>query len=222
MKKKRKVSFKKVLQEETERKEKKEEKREPEKIEVEKKVEVKREEAESRKAEIKPQEKKIIEEPAKKGRPEIFEVVIFPLSSELYAVPVDVVEEIVNFRELIFVPNLPSYVAGLMELRNFIIPIIDLMEKFGFERKVKREESSILIINIKGNPIGFLVERISSIEKFRSDEILELPPVFSEDEKRYLEGLLRKEEKLIVLLNPDGLLTREELASLQELKKERI
>jgi purine-binding chemotaxis protein CheW len=128
------------------------------------------------------------------------EMLSFRLGGEEYAVPVADVREVLKIIQLTTVPNTPGYVLGVMSLRGTMLPIIDLCRRFGLPAGVQDEKSRIVVVSSADEEVGLLVDRVTGVFSILPDEIKPAPENI-EQGAEFLRGIVRKEERLYILLD---------------------
>ena len=165
-----------------------------------------------------PEIRKIERPVSEEKKQENFEYMVFKVDKEMYGVKIDYVKEIVNKTELLTVPNLPPFVIGLLEMRKGMIPVINIRERFKLGKG--EEGNSIIITHIKGELIGFLVDKVMEIVKVEEEEIMAVPFIFDEKERSYITGIIEFNDELISILQVENILGEEELTKIENLSKE--
>jgi purine-binding chemotaxis protein CheW len=135
----------------------------------------------------------------------------FRVGEQSYALPISAVREIVRPPEITPVPQSPEHVAGVMNLRGRIVPVIDLRKRFrqAIENSPK---TRVLVIALDGRLIGLLVDSASEVLKIASEEIEPSPQLFGEDNERYVTGVAKHLGRLVILLDVNKLLPEPERA----------
>ena len=135
----------------------------------------------------------------------------FRVGEQSYALPISTVREIVRPPEITPVPQSPEHVAGVMNLRGRIVPVIDLRKRFrqAIENSPK---TRVLVIALDGKLIGLLVDSASEVLKIVSEEIEPSPQLFGEDSERYVTGVAKHLGRLVILLDVNKLLPEPERA----------
>jgi purine-binding chemotaxis protein CheW len=135
----------------------------------------------------------------------------FRVGEQSYALPISTVREIVRPPEITPVPQSPEHVAGVMNLRGRIVPVIDLRKRFrqAIENSPK---TRVLVIALDGKLIGLLVDSASEVLKIASAEIEPSPQLFGEDNERYVTGVAKHLGRLVILLDVNKLLPEPERA----------
>ncbi len=143
---------------------------------------------------------------AQSNMSDLLQLVTFSLGSEEYAVDILKVQEINRMKEITRIPNAPSYVEGVINLRGKVMPVIDLRKKFGLESQENDAQSRIMIIDVQGMTIGLVVDAVSEVLRIPSDIVDPTPPVASEAGTEFITGIAKLEDRLIILLDMDRLI----------------
>lgn len=150
-----------------------------------------------------------------------FQLVTFQLGEELYGVDIMMVKEIVRVQEIRPIPNAPDYVEGIFNLRSEIIPIINLHKRFHLKKPVELEEDEysggFVILEIDGNKIGVIIDRIARVVTVEPDEIQPPPQMISGIGAEYINGVIRQEGGYLIVLDAKRLFSPKELQNLSNL-----
>ena len=151
------------------------------------------------------------------------QLVTFHLGEELYGVNIMDVKEIVRVQAIRAIPNAPTYVEGIFNLRSEIIPIISLHKRFHLRKMVTSEEDELLsgfvIVDIDGMKLGIVIDRISRVVTVENDEIQPPPQMFSGIGAEYIQGVVHQDEGYLIILNIRDLFNPKELQKIAELRK---
>lgn len=139
---------------------------------------------------------------------------LFNLGIEEFGVEVDKVVEILDTQRVYTIPELPNFLAGVITVRGEVIPLLDLRKRFNV--KTSHEPGHIIVVRQENEKIGLLVDEIKEIISLGKAEIIAPPTIFKGLKKKYLTGLGKKDDKIILLLHIDDLLTSEEKIQLME------
>lgn len=144
----------------------------------------------------------------------------FVLDQEYYGIDISSVIEIIGMQKITQMPQQPDYVNGVINLRGRIIPTIDVRTRFKKERVEYDERTCIIVVDVRETMIGFIVDRVDEVLTIAPESISE-PPRFNQDFKgRYVKGIARIDETIIMLLESSLLLSEEELEEAQSIKDE--
>jgi len=131
------------------------------------------------------------------------EMLSFQLGSEEYAIPVGRIREVLKPREITPVPRTPEHILGVCSLRGAVLPIVDLGRRLGLPRALQDERSRIIVTVLDADErIGLSVDRVKGVVRFPFSAIRPVPETV-EQGAEFLSGIVRKEERLIILLDVD-------------------
>lgn len=147
------------------------------------------------------------------------EFLTFMLNEEEFGIDILCVQEIRVWSWVTELPNKPDYIKGVINLRGVIIPIIDLRQRFG-ETPLEYSDQTVTIIlksQDKENPmvVGIVVEAVSEVYKLDASAIRKAPAFGHKVDSCFLQGLATIEDKLIILLDTNALLSEDELYGLE-------
>ncbi|MEX1041018.1 MAG: chemotaxis protein CheW [Pirellulaceae bacterium] len=145
------------------------------------------------------------------------QLVSFRLAQEEYAITITKVQEIILMGEITRVPQTPVYIKGLINLRNTVIPIVDLRLRFGLEERPGDDETRIMVMNVSGKTIGIIVDAVNEVLRIAQEQISAPPPTVAGLGREYLTGLVKLDKRLLILLDIDKILTVEQEAALERL-----
>lgn len=143
--------------------------------------------------------------------------VIFRLGDEKYAVDILNVGGISEFREMTKVPNAPAFIDGIINLRGDIIPIVNLKKRFNIPEKNADSDTRIIINNIKGKDIGFVVDEASQVIKIDDADIEEAPDIIKGADRQYISGVGKVNDQIVILLNLEKVLNEDEQKAVNEI-----
>lgn len=144
------------------------------------------------------------------------QLVVFQLSTEEYGVPITQIEEIIRIPEITRIPNMPNFIEGLVNLRGRIIPIVDLRRRFKLEEKSRNEENRIIIGRIEEQSVGLIVDSVAEVLRASREMIEPIPPTISYIDTQYLNGVVKLENRLVILLDLHKILTELEKETLKQ------
>lgn len=143
------------------------------------------------------------------GRTGPQQFVTFAIGKEEYAVDIMQVREIQAWTEVTVLPNQPSYMRGVLNLRGIIVPIFDLRSRFGQGETDATNIHVVVIIAVGDRIIGILVDRVSDILTVDSSEIRAVPDLDDNDNGDHIIGLVTAEERMVALLDTGNLFRSE-------------
>ena len=137
------------------------------------------------------------------------QLVTFRLASEEYGLPITKVQEINRLVPVTKLPQTPNFLEGIINLRGRIIPVIDLRKRFAMAISDHDDDTRIIIVEIKGQIVGLTVDAVTEVIRINTANI-ELPPESVAVDSRYIDGVGKIDERLIILLDIDNILTGQE------------
>ena len=132
------------------------------------------------------------------------EYLTFWLADELYAVPVAALREIVRPLPVTDVPRTPPWILGVVTLRGTVLPVFDLRLRLGLPVRESHRSTRILVIEGDDGHAGILADRVDQV--VRAGDDLEPAPGALGSSSEHIEGLLRRDGRMIIVLNLDGAL----------------
>ena len=145
---------------------------------------------------------------------DLLQLVTFSIGSEEFGVDILKVIEIIRTMEITKVPKAPAFVEGVINLRGLVIPIIDLRRRFGLAEKAGDSDTRIIVIEINGMSVGFVVDSVSEVLRIPANSVVPAPPVVAGVDSDYISGVGKLEDRLLILLDLDKLLSADDLESL--------
>jgi len=141
---------------------------------------------------------------------ELRQFISFSVGQEEYGLELLRVKEVIRVREITWLPKAPSFVKGIINLRGDVIPIVDLRDKFGLAASAETAQTRVIVVEVSGQLVGMVVDSASQVVRIPTAQIDPPPPVLGGFSQDFITGVGKLEDKLVILLNVDSLLTREE------------
>lgn len=145
-------------------------------------------------------------------------VIIFRLQDEDYGVGVEQVNAIERVLPITRVANVAHFVEGVINLRGVVTPVIDLRKRFGMSHTTHDEATRIVIVQVSDIQVGLIVDAVRDVVDIPADAVEEPPSGLAKVDARYLAGIAKLEERLLVLLNLDQVLSREEVHEIETIE----
>ncbi|NCC24472.1 MAG: chemotaxis protein CheW [Deltaproteobacteria bacterium] len=149
-------------------------------------------------------------EEKKRQDAELLQLVTFSIGEEEFGVEILKVQEIIRMLEITKVPRAPEFVEGVINLRGKVIPILDLRKRFGLLSKDHDKNTRIIVIEINSMIVGFVVDSVSEVLRIPANTVEPPPPVVSGLDSEYISGVGKLEDRLLILLDLNRLLSNEE------------
>ena len=145
-----------------------------------------------------------------KEQPGEFHLVTFNLGEE-YGVPINQVQEIVRIGSITMVPNSPPYMEGVINLRGRVLPVLNLRKKLKLSSGATGKDSRIVVTEVGSKVIGLLVDAVSHVIKVPSEFVETAPEEVLEVDTDYITGVGKLQNRLVILLDIEKLLKRENI-----------
>lgn len=144
----------------------------------------------------------------------------FRLGDELYGLEILRVQEIVGLLPVTRVPRLPGFVAGVVNLRGRVVPVVDIRSAFGMSPSDMGERSCIIVVRIERTGerdavIGAIVDEVADVVALAKDDIEGTPSFGTQVDTSFLRGVGRLDERVVLLLDIDRVLDSRELAEIE-------
>jgi purine-binding chemotaxis protein CheW len=149
---------------------------------------------------------------------EDLKVIIFLLKNEEYGIPVEYVGSIERIQSITRVPGTAKFVKGVINLRGVITPIIDLRERFGMEESEYNEQNRIIIVTIDDKEVGIVVDSANDVIDIEKGSMEPPPEVIGSVDVDYIRGVAKLDKRLLILLNIDKVLSKEELQEIKQVE----
>ncbi|MBT9371596.1 chemotaxis protein CheW [Rhizobium sp. CSW-27] len=131
--------------------------------------------------------------------------VTFSLGEEIFAVPVEVVREILDHEEAFKIPHGPDYLLGLRDVRGQGVPVIDLRLRLGLSRTVKTPHTRILVLDVpleqRMLALGLVADRVYEVVPFQQSQIEPAPDIGIRWKSDYIAGVVRRDGGFVVIVD---------------------
>jgi purine-binding chemotaxis protein CheW len=153
--------------------------------------------------------------PQLQGAP--LEVVTFKLGEEEYGIDIQKVQELRGYDAVTRIANAPEYIKGVVNLRGIIVPIIDMRIKFKLGEPTYDQFTVVIVLNIGGRVVGMVVDSVSDVITLTGEQIKPAPEMGSVLDADYLIGLGTLEERMLILVDIDRLMSSEEMGLVEKM-----
>jgi purine-binding chemotaxis protein CheW len=142
----------------------------------------------------------------------------FTLGTEIFAVPIAPIREIIEFRELTAIPMTPAFLCGVLNLRGAVVPVIDLSARFGRKRISVQRRTCIIIVEVELedglHPLGIVVDAVNEVLEADPAHIESKPSFGSGLRADFVAGILNLAGRFVVMLDLARVLSAAELEHL--------
>ncbi|WP_163193310.1 chemotaxis protein CheW [Clostridium thermarum] len=137
-------------------------------------------------------------------------ILIFLVNGEYYATDIMEVERISSYQTPTKLPDSPAFIEGVINHEGYILPVMNLYKRFKLNNSHIGEDSKIIVAKEDKGRIGIIVDLVSEVRDVKESDIEPAPEVVAGISKRYIKGLIKLEDKIVVFLNLSTILTEEE------------
>lgn len=142
----------------------------------------------------------------------------FRVRQASYALPIDLVREIIEYNEVTTVPMMPAFIHGVINLRGNVVPVMDLASRFGFELTVPGKRTCIVIIELlmdeHNQRIGLVVDAVDAVLDIDPEQVVQ-PPTFGAGIRTdFIAGMARRDQVFTIILNVPQVLSLDDIRHL--------
>ena len=146
----------------------------------------------------------------------VTEFLAYRLGSEEYGIDIQKVQELRGYDTVTAIANAPAFIKGVVNLRGIIVPIVDMRIKFNLGTPVYDQFTVVIILNISGRIMGMVVDSVSDVITLTSEQIKPAPAMGTAVDTDYLMGLGTIEERMLILLDIDCLMSSTEIGLVEK------
>lgn len=143
--------------------------------------------------------------------------VVFQLEDELYGVEILQVRGIEKVLPLTRVPNAPSFVKGVCNLRGSVIPVIDLKKRLGLSSSGDDSNAKIIIVNVGKQVVGMTIDAAADVVSLDSSQVEPSPSLVSGIDAQFISGVAKVSNRLLIILDMESILTTDQINLLDKL-----
>jgi len=146
---------------------------------------------------------------------ELLQLVSFKIGEEEFGVDILKVQEINRMLEITKVPNAPSFVEGVVNLRGRIITVVDLRSRLDMPRVDHNAKTRIVVVDLGSRTVGFIVDEVSEVLRIPRDITEPPPPMVANVDTDYITAVGKLEDRLLILLDLDKIFSFDEESILE-------
>jgi purine-binding chemotaxis protein CheW len=151
----------------------------------------------------------------KRDAAEILQLVGFKIGQEEFGINILAVHEIIKVIDITTVPNASDYIAGVINLRGRIIPIVHLRKRLHMPVIETDKNTRIIVVEIKEKTIGFVVDEVQEVLRISTDITEKPPELVAGLDSEYITAVAKLEDRLLILLDLEKTLANDELEELE-------
>jgi len=147
------------------------------------------------------------------------QLVVFKLENEEFACNINDVREVLKMVRVTPLPRSLDFVEGVINLRGEVIPVIDLRKRFGLQEIEITDDSRIIIVEVEERMVGLIVDSVSEVNRLANKQIQDAPDQVAGQQTKLILGVGKIEERLLIILNLDRILSSEEQIALDDVSR---
>jgi len=147
------------------------------------------------------------------------ELLTFTLGNEEYGIDILKVQEIRGYDAVTTIANAPEFIKGVINLRGIIVPIVDMRIKFKLGNVSYDETTVVIILNVANRVVGMVVDGVSDVLTLKPEQIKPAPEFGASLDTRYLKGLGTVDERMLILVDIEKLITSREMELVESVEK---
>ena len=145
------------------------------------------------------------------------EFLSFTLGQEEYGIDIQKVQELRGYDAVTRIANAPEHIKGVVNLRGIIVPIVDMRIKFNLGAPSYDQFTVVIILNIASRVMGMVVDSVSDVITLKAEQIKPAPEMGSVLDTEYLMGLGTLDERMLILIDLDRLMSSDEMGLIEKL-----
>lgn len=138
------------------------------------------------------------------------QIVVFKVGKEEYGIDIMRVLEIIDYREITLLPEVPDYIEGIVNIRSDIYPIINLRKRFRLKEQTTNVEAKIILMNLEELQVGVVVDDVCEILAINENIVEKTPKMLTRYESKYITGVTKQDDRMILLLDIDLLISEDD------------
>ena len=135
----------------------------------------------------------------------------FGVGNEEYAVGIKYVTEIVGLQKIIEVPDVPTYIKGVINLRGKVIPVMDVRLRFNLPECEYTDRTVIIVLDVQDILTGLVVDRVNEVLDLPPEQIAPPPQQTGSDDSSVIEGMGKHNDEVSIILNVQRLLNNQQI-----------
>lgn len=155
--------------------------------------------------------------PRSDARPAVAQIVTFRIEQDLFAADVRAVERVLRPTAITPVRNMPPWISGVLEYQKRVVPVIDFRARFELPAAAPTNETRVLVFNVTGSWVAAVVDAVLDVSALEAGRLEPPPPLLRGLAADYLRGIVRRDGKLVMLLDADRILSATERLALGDL-----
>lgn len=157
---------------------------------------------------------------AQGNQSEEVQLVSFFLDNEEFALDIEYVREIIRYPQIVQVPNVPSYIKGVISLRDRLLPVIDMRIMLDTGSAEVTDSTRVIVLEIDDIQVGLVVDKVNEVARIPRSTIFPPPQTFTGEARDQLKGIARLDggKRIIMLIDPTNIMTSQEFHDIRAME----
>jgi len=155
---------------------------------------------------------------------QVTQFLTFKLGSEMYALPVVNVREVLDYISVTPIPRSLPFMKGVINLRGGVVPVIDLKKKIDIGEVENSDDTSIIIVELEFDSgitnVGVLVDAVKAVEEIEPGSLEKVPEVGMPVEQSLIDSIGKLDDAFVIILDVNKVFSHEELTTLSKSREE--
>jgi purine-binding chemotaxis protein CheW len=152
----------------------------------------------------------------------VTQLIVFRAGHEEFGVLIDAVREIIKIGLVTPIPGSPDFIKGIINVRGEIVTAIDIKSRFSLPAMEETEEKHIVVTKKEDNLFGLIVDEVIEVLRIQQKDIKSAPSLLDRINEKYVKVIITHDERIIIFLDLDQVLSHDELIHLSHLKKDQM
>jgi purine-binding chemotaxis protein CheW len=127
--------------------------------------------------------------------------VVFKVAGAEYAIPASEVLQMESFESATPVPGAPAHVAGLVQVRGRVVPVVDARARFGLPPVERTIDSRVVVGQLGTRTVGLLVDSAREVMKLTPEQLQPPPPMVVEQAQGFVKAVAQVGKRLVMLID---------------------
>lgn len=134
----------------------------------------------------------------------------FFIDGQLFAIPSSEVVEIIRMQPITFIPKIPPFIIGVINLRGKIVPLVDVRLKFNKEKREYDDHTSIIVAEVNDLSVGLIVDSVNDVTNIAKNQISDTPRLSKDTTNSFVKGIATLNENAVMILDIERILADED------------
>ncbi|MCT2535956.1 chemotaxis protein CheW [Aquibacillus koreensis] len=143
-------------------------------------------------------------------------IIIFKLHNQEYGANITQIRSIEKLQDVVKVPQTSDFIKGIINLRGQVTPIIDLKQRLGMQETEKTDQTRVLIASMNNIEVGLIVDSATDVIDIETSLIEETPEMVQGVDSKYLNGVAKLDNRLLLLLDLENVLNYKEIDEVKQ------